>query len=160
WGQKVSEAFRKKVVKIAADLGVDPSDLMGIMAFESAQTFKPDVVNQSSGATGLIQFMPATAKALGTSTEALKKMTAVEKLDYVHKYFVSSKGKLKTLDDLYMKVLWPAGIGKPGSYVLWVKGDAKTGKAYSLNSGLDANVDGQVTKDEAAGKVRATLQKG
>src|SRR5262245_43549394 len=34
WGQKVSLDFRKKVVKIATDLGVSPSDLMACMAFE------------------------------------------------------------------------------------------------------------------------------
>src|SRR5262249_26916216 len=139
---------------------VSPSELMACMAFESAQTFKPDIVNKSSGATGLIQFMPFTAKNLGTTTDALKKMTAVEQLDYVANYFKPSKGKLKNLDDLYMAILWPAGVGKPSDYVLWVKDDAKTGKAYKLNSGLDANKDGKVTKAEAAGAVRAMLTKG
>jgi peptidoglycan hydrolase-like protein with peptidoglycan-binding domain len=160
WGQKVSLDFRKEVVKIATDLGVGPSDLMACMAFESAQTFKPDIVNKSSGATGLIQCMPSTAKNLGTTTDALKKMTAVEQLAYVAKYFKPHKGKLKNIDDLYMAILWPLGVGKAGDYVLWVKDDAKTGKAYKLNSGLDSNKDGKVTKDEAAGKVRAMLTKG
>lgn len=44
-----------------------------------------------SGAIGLIQFMPSTAKGLGTSTSALKQMTAVDQLAYVEKYFAPYK---------------------------------------------------------------------
>lgn len=41
---------------------------MAAMAFESGETFSPSIKNAAgSGAVGLIQFMPSTAKALGTS---------------------------------------------------------------------------------------------
>jgi lysophospholipase L1-like esterase len=160
WGKKVSAEFRTKVVAIAREIGVDPSDLMACMAFESAETFRADIVNKSSGATGLIQFMPSTARDLGTTTDALKKMTAVEQLDYVRKYFLSQKGKLKNIDDLYMAILWPDAVGKPDDYVLFSKDDKKTARAYSLNAGLDRNKDGKVTKAEAAAAPRAKLTRG
>ena len=34
-------------------------------------------------------------------------MTAEEQLDYVEEYFKTSKGKLKSLEDVYMAILWP-----------------------------------------------------
>ena len=62
-----------------------------------------------SGATGLIQFMPDTAKGLGTSTtEALSQMTRSEQLKYVDKYFEGTLNKGASLSDVYMSVLLPA----------------------------------------------------
>src|SRR5690606_22727031 len=84
WGAKVSAEFRARLCEVAAALGVEPDYLMACIAFETGETFRPDVRNAAgSGAVGLIQFMPATARGLGTSTEALARMSAVEQLDYV-----------------------------------------------------------------------------
>ncbi len=157
WGAKVSADFKKKVLEISTHLGVDPDYLMACMAFESGESFSPSKANAAgSGATGLIQFMPATARALGTTTAALAKMTAVEQLDYVEKYFDPYRNRLKTLDDVYMAILWPAAIGRPDSYALF----RSPSTAYTQNAGLDANKDGIVTKAEAAARVRAELHKG
>lgn len=63
WGKKVSPAFKSKVVAMAKMLNTDPNWLMAVMAFESGESFRPDIRNAAgSGATGLIQFMPATAR--------------------------------------------------------------------------------------------------
>jgi hypothetical protein len=159
WGAKVSAEFRDRVFAIARDLRVDPNYLMAAMAWESAETFRPDIKNMAgSGATGLIQFMPSTAKGLGTTTAKLARMTAVEQLGYVHAYFVPARGLLHTLSDVYMAILWPKAIGKAESYVLW---DAKSRPTtYRQNRGLDVNKDGYITKAEAAGKVHQKLVKG
>jgi Transglycosylase SLT domain len=156
WGAKVSAAFRAKVVEIAKDLGTDPNYLMAAMAFESGETFSPSVKNPKSSATGLIQFMSSTATDLGTSTAELAKMTAEAQLDYVADYFAPYKGRLKGIEDVYMAIIWPAAIGQPDSYVLF----SKPSKHYKPNSGLDANNDGKVTKEEAAARVKAKLEKG
>jgi hypothetical protein len=157
WGAKVSPAFRKKVVDISARLGTQPDYLMACMAFESAGTFDPAKRNAvGSGAVGLIQFMPSTAKGLGTSVDALAAMSPEEQLDYVEKYFVPQKGKVATIEDLYMAILWPRAVGKALEYVLF----EKPSTAYTQNSGLDHNGDGKVTKFEAAASVRAMLTKG
>ncbi len=63
--------------------------------------------------------MPATATSLGTSTAALAAMTEVHQLDYVKKYFQSYSGKLNTLEDVYMAILYPAAIGKPAESTLF-----------------------------------------
>jgi hypothetical protein len=44
-----------------------------------------------------------------------------------------------------MAVLWPSGVGKAESYVLWSETDYR----YRANRGLDINNDGKITKDEA-----------
>jgi len=63
---------------------------------------------------------------------------------------------LKTLEDLYMAILWPAAVGKEPGYVLFRDGTL----AYTQNDGLDVNKNGQITKQEAAAKVRETLNAG
>jgi hypothetical protein len=157
WGKKVSAAFKEKVLKITDELEIDPNHLMSAMAFESGETFSPSITNAAgSGAVGLIQFMPKTATALGTSIVKLKAMTAEEQLDYVQKYFRPYKGKCKTLEDVYMAILWPAAVGKPNDYVLFKEGT----KAYTQNKGIDSDKDGKGTKGEAAAKVRAKLVRG
>lgn len=159
WGAKVSPEFRDKVRAISVRLGCSPDDLMTCMAWESGRTFAPSKKNLAgSGATGLIQFMPSTAVALGTTTGRLAFMSAVEQLDWVEKYFQPYKGKLATLADLYMAILWPAGVGKPMEYVLWDKNSRPT--TYRQNAGLDINHDGAITKAECAAKLYAMKAEG
>jgi Transglycosylase SLT domain len=156
WGKKVTPAFKRKVIEISAEIGMDPNFLMAAMAFESARTFSANVQNPSSRAVGLIQFMPSTARALGTSTEALKRMTPLAQLDYVERYFLPNKGRLRDLNDVYMAILWPRAIGRPSSYILFAQGSNQ----YRQNRGLDADNDGVVTKAEAANRVQQHLVEG
>lgn len=159
WGAKVSPEFRDKVRVISGRLGCAPDDLMSCMAWESGRSFSPSKKNMAgSGATGLIQFMPKTAHDLGTSTAALAAMTAVQQLDWVEKYFQPYKGKLGTLADLYMAILWPSGVGKPMEYILWNKATRPT--TYRQNAGLDINHDGAITKAECAAKLYGLKAEG
>jgi len=151
----VSAAFKVKLIEIAENIGVDPNYLISVMAFETGETFSPSVKN-SNGATGLIQFLPDTAAELGTTTADLAAMTAVDQMNYVEKYFDPYRNRLKTIEDVYMAILWPAAIGKASSWVLFSKPSAR----YDRNSGLDTNKDGAVTKEEAAAMVKAKLLKG
>lgn len=156
WGAKVGKPFKKRVIDICTGLGCDPSFLMAAMAFETGERFTPDVKNAQSGATGLIQFMPSTARDLGTTTAKLARMSAVDQLDYVEAYFRPYESRLKTLSDVYMAILWPKAVGRAESYVLFAKPSAQ----YKQNAGLDVNKDDVVTKAEAASKVFAKLTKG
>lgn len=161
WGRRVSESFCTKVRTIARELEVNPNYLMAAMAFETGETFSPSILNAAgSGAVGLIQFMPATAQALGTTTEALRRMKAEDQLDFVKKYFENWKGKLKTLEDVYMVILWPSAVGKDNDYILFEKDDPFHPKRYIQNAGLDFNKDGKITKEEAARSVKRMLDKG
>lgn len=162
WGAKVSQVFRDRI-QWAADALKMPRDgaswLMACIAWESAETFAPDVKNMAgSGATGLIQFMPSTAASMGTSVVALAAMSAEDQINWVYRYFKPYVGRLNTLGDVYMAILWPAAIGKPDDYVLWDRAGKPT--TYRQNIGLDLDKDGAITKAEAVAKVQEKLAKG
>jgi hypothetical protein len=156
FGQKVSPEFKQKVIQISHEIGIDPNHLMAVMAFETGGSFNPSEENPLSRATGLIQFMPSTARNLGTSIDQLRTMTAVQQLDFVRKYFLPFKNKLKNIEDTYMAVLLPKAIGTPNDSVLWEIGTIQ----YEQNSGLDLNRDGTITKAEAAAQVIKALGRG
>lgn len=145
---KTSEEFRQRVVEMGKNLGVDPNWLLAVMAFETGSTFSPSIKN-SLGFTGLIQFGSTAAKELGTTQAALAKMTAVEQLDYVERYFQNvarARGRLSTFTDVYMAVLWPAAVGKGDGFVLF----RTPSSAYKANQALDWNQKGYVTAGDAA----------
>ena len=157
WGAKVSSAFKHKVIQISKDLGISPDYLMSCMAFETGESFRSDIKNAAgSGATGLIQFMPLTAKGLNTTTEKLAKMSPIVQLDYVKAYFRPYRNRLKKLEDVYLAILYPAAIGKPINQTLFKEGR----KTYSQNKGFDRNTDGKITLKEISYKVRQKYDKG
>lgn len=159
WGNRVSEEFCQNVIAIRKRFNwqaEQASHLMACMAFETGETFSPSIKNAAgSGATGLIQFMPATALDLGTTIENLELLSAESQLFYVEKYFQRYAQRIHTLPDMYMAILLPKYIGALDSAVLF-----SGGVAYRQNSGLDANRDGNVTKQEASALVAAKLSRG
>ena len=160
WGKKVDSAFTQKIIQISKDFGwntVQLNSLMACIAFESGETFSPSIKNGAgSGAVGLIQFMPATAEDLGTTTKQLVTMSAVDQLNYVRRYFSRYYRRIQTLEDMYMAILMPKYIGAPKTTAVFTKG----GIAYQQNGGLDTNKDGFVTIEECAGKVNQKLIRG
>jgi hypothetical protein len=107
--------------------------------------------------------MPNTAISLGTTVEALRAMQADAQLDYVKAYFSSYTGKMTSIEDIYMAILWPKAVGKDDKYVLFdnSKDSSRfTQKAYEQNKALDNNKDGKITKQEGAAGVRRRYQQG
>jgi len=107
------ELFKEKVKIICKELDIKPDWLMAVMRHES--NVNHTAVNDVSNATGLIQFMPSTAKSLGTSVEALKKMTNVKQLDYVYKYYnlwKKSGAEYKEPYHLFLATFYPAALIK------------------------------------------------
>src|SRR5690606_35344586 len=140
---------------MAQRLGTQPEYLLAVMSFETGGSFSPGVRNGAgSGATGLIQFMPATARELGTSTDALARMSALDQLQYVERYFNnrSDPGDLRTLEGVYTTVLYGSPRPDPGS-TLFSQGTA----AYRMNAPLDLNRDGRITAGEATSFVRQRI---
>lgn len=160
WSAKVSPSFTTAVGNIAKKLQLPvtgPDMMMGCMAFETGGTFSPTIKN-GAGAPyyGLIQFGAAAAQDAGTSLPELLKMSAEGQLEYVYRFFKPYTGKLQSLSDIYMRILWPAAVGKPENFRLWALGS----KAYLQNKGLDVDKDGVVLKSEAAAKVAQKLREG
>lgn len=159
WGSKVTGEFRDRLYMIMDDFEW-PEDyaswLMAVMAFETGRTFSSKVRNPGSSAVGLIQFMSSTARGLGTTTYGLSTLSAVTQLSYVQRYLAPMASRIKSIEDLYMAVLWPAAIGKSPDHKLWSKGT----NTFAVNRGLDLDRNGRITKREAASKVRAILAEG
>lgn len=155
WAKKkpnLSDEFYNKVVQVAKRLNCSPDDLMAVMNAESG--INPTAKNPNSSATGLIQFTEATAKGLGTTTSALKKMSAEEQLVYVEKYLANTKRNANLKDNdkitastLYTMVFLPS---KVNNNVITNAGEAY----YEHNKGLDINKDGVITKDELGQRVK------
>jgi hypothetical protein len=153
-------AFLDKVKEVAGKLNANYIDLLAFMYNESAATYDPGIVN-SIGATGLIQFMPATATGLGTTTQALAQLDRVTQMDWVLKYFNYFKFTKKCpnpkLQDLYLCVFWPAAVGQPDNYVI----AAANSNVAQQNRGL-RGPDGSITCASvgavAAGKIDIVRQ--
>ncbi len=88
---------------------------------------------------GLIQFMPSTARSLGTTTTVLKHMSNVQQLDYVLAYLRPYKGRMKRWIDVYLAVFYPKAMGNP-NFVITSDIVAKQNKIFDLNKDLDISV--------------------
>lgn len=171
-------AFLKKLQAIAADLQVQPDWIMAVINSETGGSFNPQIVNKQNSsvagydgkgklikpvgvpdstndyersryrATGLIQFMPKTAVHLGTSTQELFKMTNLQQLDYVHKYFLPAKGKMKSFEDVYQYTFYPFSVGKPDNYVIGSEKGLDYAKKLVAQNPIDFNHDGHLTVAE------------
>ncbi len=103
-------SYAGDLVQTANRLGIDPAWLANVINFESGGN--PQARNRKSNATGLIQFIPSTARKLGTSVDALAKMSGKDQLAFVERYFAPWKGKMSSQADVYMVVFYPAAVGK------------------------------------------------
>lgn len=115
----------------------------------------PQAVNDITGASGIIQFMPTTAKALGISIEDIRKMTVSEQLPWVDKYLTKIKGsrEFTSFLDLYFAVFYPRGIGQPHDYVIGSEvSEAYAKKIREQNKGIDkaGDNDGLLTPSDIA----------
>lgn len=145
---RLGAGFSAKVEQVAANINCNPNDLLAMMYSESG--INPSV-QEKNGATGLIQFLPATAQGLGTTTSALKNMSAIEQMDYVEKFFKVNKktflgNENAQLDagTMYALCFLPASAK---SEVLCSSG-GKYSWAYNSNRGVDMDKDGKITKTD------------
>lgn len=148
--ESTTPGFRAELVRMARRLGLNPDAIAGVMALESG--INAQAVNPQSGATGLIQFMPTTARKLGTTVEELRAMNATAQLKYVE-LFLRGVPKLRAgsrAGDYYLAVFMPAFVGLPDVVPIAVAGDP----IYDQNKGLDGGKDGVLT----VGDVRARLE--
>jgi len=147
---KFEDGFLEEVAGICTDLDMHCMALLSVMDYESS--FNPSIKNLAgSGATGLIQFMPDTARNLGTSTKELAEMTQVDQLAWVREYFSRQKRNFDL--DLSDPPQVALGVFNPGyadnlDAVMFKKGS----KGYRQNKGFDIDNDGKLTGREYAQK--------
>ena len=150
----MSAAFKRGVIAIADDIGVDPDWLTSIMKFES--NLDPHKVNPFSHAIGLIQFAEpddVLKTRIGATKAELAAMTAEEQLGAVHHWFSPYKGRLHNLSDTYMAVFAPIGIGQGDDFHLYTAPSL----SYTQNAALDKEKKGYITKADAASQPQGIL---
>ncbi len=162
FANKVSPAFKSRLLLVAEQLKIDPNILMAVMAFETGEKFDPGYYPNK--AVGLIQFTDPGAETVKSTKAALSKLSAEDQLLQVQRYFqywIDKEGPVTTLEDAYMVVFCPRGIGQPSDYVLYSEANDTAEKPYyARNRGLDVNKDKTITKVEAAAKVREKFRIG
>lgn len=153
---RVSPAFARRVRQVARRLRMDPDHLMAVMHYETAGTFRANIRNPHSRAVGLIQFLPVTARRLGTNHRRLARLGPVAQLRWVQRYLMPYRGRMRTIEDAYLAVFTPAAIGRRPGYVLYRRGQ----RSYHRNLGHDRNRDGRITKAEVGTNARLRWQQG
>lgn len=151
------QAFVDKVIEISCRLWINPHWLMVVMELETAGTFDPSITN-SLGYTGLIQFGKAAASDIGTTTNALRAMNALDQLDYVERYLTPYKSKMNRLPDVYLAVFFPAAIGKQDGWTLQTS-RLSAERIAKWNPGFDVNKDKVIQIWEIKQKVIARVRK-
>ena len=92
--QRSSPEFRQALYALAQKHTWDVDGIAIAISLESG--FNPAAVNKKTDATGLIQWIPKTAEGLGTTTADLRKMTDVEQVPYIEKFFGKLIGLVAT----------------------------------------------------------------
>lgn len=170
----LTEGVYKKLDVITRKYGWSMETMLRIISLESAHTFNPSVQvgdkahpkrpgvvlrakKHEGKASGVIQFIPETARRFGTSPEALRQMSLEQQLEYVDRYLnqyargykkaVAAHGEV-SLEEAYTSIL--RGRIETGDATLFVKGT----KEYRRNDWVDINKDGRITAAESAELVR------
>jgi hypothetical protein len=155
------DSFVHKVRSIATRLSVNPDWLMLVFFIETAASVYGKIdhtIKNSIGAGGLIQFLPSTARSLGTTVDKLVHMTATEQLTWVEKYFSPYAGRMHSAADTYLAVLFPAAIGKPDTWVLHASRlPAETVARWNPLFDLDKN--GEITVAEVKEKLNEIVKR-
>lgn len=149
------QAFVDKVCRISQDLCIVPDWLMIVMELETAGTFDPAITN-GLGYTGLIQFGDVRAAEVGTTTDRLRNMNALEQLDYVYLALKKFAGIMNRLPDVYLAVFFPIAIGKPLGWTLHSRGNSAE-KVAKWNPLFDDDHNGVIQVWEIEKKLRQRI---
>lgn len=151
WGKQLQaaggEPFINAVEEMGGRLNANPASILNVMAFESR--FNPRAKNPKGSASGLIQFTERTARGLGTSTAAIRAMTAMQQLELVEKYlagYARQGADLSSDAGVYGAV---AGrVVRNPNQTIYQRG--RDGKNYSQNTIWDVDKNGIITASELA----------
>lgn len=129
---------------LAEKKNVPVDSLLAVMQIESG--LDSTARNPYSGATGLNQIMPNTARNLGYSTDQIAGMSASEQMcGPVSAYFNSVPlPESPSTVDLYLANFYPAAVGKPDDYVLG-NNPGLTPQMVAQQNPIFKNGDGVVT---------------
>ncbi len=142
---------RKEIRELAKHFNIPTEWLYKLFYKESR--LNPYATNSISNAQALIQFMPSTAKNLGTSVEELSKMDVIQQIPFIKLYLerINPSLKFDNFTDLYLAVFYPKAIGKNDTYIIGSHiNEQYVEKVAKQNRGIDKNKDKSITVKEFA----------
>lgn len=118
------EVSRLKADQLAKKYNVTVDDLCTIFSIESGGN--PKKYNPVSGAIGIIQWLPSTARNFGVTTKDIKNMSTLDQLYLAEQYldFFQPKDNYNNIWNLYFAVFQPSAMGKPDNYIIGKEGSA------------------------------------
>jgi hypothetical protein len=141
----LSPAALRALADIADRNGWDADAIVAVMSYESGCDSTKKNADPRSSASGLLQWIDKTARAMfGISAAELRQRSDVEQVGFVERWFRSAFGSYRPRFVDYYLVGWGSSPGRPMSDVLADKIGAHA-DLYAQNAGLDANKDGQIT---------------
>lgn len=158
---RVDQIFLQTLAAIADRHGWDIDGIAGVISHESG--FNPAAKNPQPGqtATGLIQFTEATARSLGTSTAALRTMTATQQLPYVESFFAKTLHPIPQNPSDYILATYGRSdlIGQPDATVIdrANSSDPREAQRYRVNSALDRAGKGYINVGDLRSSLWSTL---
>lgn len=155
--EATSSAFKRALLDVAAELGLNADFLAAVISFETGETFSPSVRSggDPTAAVGLIQFANSGGYS-NAQKDAFARMSADAQMRgpvAAHYRKVLNGRKITSLADHYMVVLASGSVGKPPGAPLFVS----PANTYEKNRSLDADGDGTITVGEATARVQAKL---
>lgn len=141
--------FREALWYIANRNGWNVDGIATLISHESR--FKSAVKNPRGSAVGILQWTKGGAALSGTTVEALAKMSRIEQLIYVEKFFKRMLGGGPPADIAdYLLAGWGRTdlFGAPDSTVVASAKDLTTAGAYRGNKEFDLDSDEEITVGE------------
>jgi hypothetical protein len=139
------EEFDNELRRMAYELGLEMSWVKAVVAAESGWNYR--AVNPTSGAAGLIQFMPGTLDGMGTTRDELFAAPPAAQIALMKRFWQGAKGRVFSSTDLRLYTFYPAALDRDDS---WVMGGREVAKS---NPTFDTDGDGVITVGEYRRKV-------
>ena len=152
------------LVAMSGRLKADPVDIAGVMANESG--VKTTAHNPHGDASGLLQLMPATARALGWDVDAdphlerFRQLSDVDQLKWFERFLQPHAGQLVSPGAVYTAVFLPSLVAHASDPDFKLCGrDGPLAWAYVANKGFDLTGKGCITVQDLTDAIdRATAR--
>lgn len=118
--------------QLSSLLGWPEKWLWLIIQIESS--WNPQGVNEDTGAAGLWQITPGTAKGLGLTTGEILMMSKEQQIGLGYKLLKPYAKKVKSFTEAYLAIIYPYAIGRAGSFVLGSEKSLKTAARIALQN--------------------------
>jgi len=155
----VDQTFLRALAAMVDRHGWNIDGIAGVISHESRFDAAAHSPIPGQTATGLIQFIESTARSLGTSTAALRTMSALQQLPYVERYFQRTLRLTPNAPESYILATYGRAdlVNAPDDLAIdhATSDDPAEAERYRVNSAFDASGKGWIS----VGDLRASLRR-